>query len=171
MRIREIRKQKGITQQQLAEKIGVSLSVISRYESGTITPPSERLAKLAEVLGVSVEELNQSSGQPREDEVDAKRIKIDSWQKMQHYARQYILARSQGRCELCGRSLRNEDNGLEVQIHFIQRLSDGGQPIPENMAALCPICNVTVGRDAQGAFTEKLLAVARTVPDFTDEGE
>lgn len=55
--IKKAREQKGITQQQLAEKIGTNQSVIAGFESG-IKIPSLRVAKeLSEALGVSIDEL------------------------------------------------------------------------------------------------------------------
>lgn len=55
IRIRKIRKLRNITQQELAESIGVSKSTISKYESGNITNIKiDTLNKIADVLGVSI---------------------------------------------------------------------------------------------------------------------
>lgn len=53
-RIRELRKEKGMTQQDLAQKIGVKRAVISKYESGSIEPSLTQLQKIADALGVSL---------------------------------------------------------------------------------------------------------------------
>ena len=55
-RIREIRKSKGFTQEQLAEMVGVEPRHISRVEGGYNSPSIERLAKIAEALGVQINE-------------------------------------------------------------------------------------------------------------------
>ena len=55
-RIREIRKSKGFTQEQLAEMIGVEPRHISRVEGGYNSPSIERLAKISEVLEVPINE-------------------------------------------------------------------------------------------------------------------
>ena len=52
--LRRIRKEKKITQKQLAEKIGVQPSAISKYETGKVSPTIEQLEKIAEVLEVPV---------------------------------------------------------------------------------------------------------------------
>lgn len=52
--LRRIRKEKKITQKQLAEKIGVQPSAISKYETGKVSPTVEQLEKIAEVLEVPV---------------------------------------------------------------------------------------------------------------------
>ncbi|PKO97701.1 MAG: hypothetical protein CVU14_09930 [Bacteroidetes bacterium HGW-Bacteroidetes-9] len=54
-RIQEIRKQKNITQQKLAEMISVSKSMINRYENKGVQPPADILNKLADVLQTSVD--------------------------------------------------------------------------------------------------------------------
>ena len=54
-RLRSVRKELGLTQKQLGEKIGVGRTTISEYESGKIVPRQDGLIKLAEVLGVNVD--------------------------------------------------------------------------------------------------------------------
>ena len=56
-KIKEVRKSKNITQEQLAYMLGLTRSVISKYESGLIVPSMEQYFKLAMVLGVSLYEL------------------------------------------------------------------------------------------------------------------
>ena len=45
------RKAKKLTQAQLADAMGVDQAVISRWESGRVSPNAENLAKLKELLG------------------------------------------------------------------------------------------------------------------------
>jgi transcriptional regulator with XRE-family HTH domain len=52
-RIAEARKQRGLTQQQLAEICGKQREHIARWESGKVIPRFEQLDKLAEALGTS----------------------------------------------------------------------------------------------------------------------
>ncbi|QQE74635.1 helix-turn-helix transcriptional regulator [Brevibacillus composti] len=56
-RIRSFRKLKGLTQQSLAEKMGVSLSFVGSLERGTKTPSEPVLRKIASTLQVDYEEL------------------------------------------------------------------------------------------------------------------
>lgn len=52
------RKARGLTQQKLAEKAGVSLIVVTKVEQGfTKDPVMSSLVKLADVLGVTIDEL------------------------------------------------------------------------------------------------------------------
>lgn len=53
-RIKEIRNLKGMSQQQLADKLHVSKSLVSHWENSNRTPPMSGLVEVAEALGVSV---------------------------------------------------------------------------------------------------------------------
>jgi transcriptional regulator with XRE-family HTH domain len=54
-RLVEARKQRGLTQQTLADEVGVHVSQERRYEAGASQPTLEVLAGLAVVLGVSLD--------------------------------------------------------------------------------------------------------------------
>ena len=56
-KIREARKQKGITQEKLSEMLGVKRSVISKYETGLITPSIHQMEKIASALDVPLSQL------------------------------------------------------------------------------------------------------------------
>ena len=56
-RIKDLRLVAGLTQEQLAEKIGVKKQNISRYESGRVEPNIRTAKKLADALGVSLEDM------------------------------------------------------------------------------------------------------------------
>lgn len=54
-RIQVLRKQLGLTQVELADKIGVSKSQFIRYESKGVQPPANIINKLADILNTSVD--------------------------------------------------------------------------------------------------------------------
>ena len=54
-----LRKEKGLTQKELADKLGVTDKAVSRWETGKNYPDIEVLKKLADVLEVSVDDLLQ----------------------------------------------------------------------------------------------------------------
>lgn len=54
-KIKVLRKTRGITQEQLAEKLGLQRATISNYEIGRRSPHLKDLKNIAEVLGVSIE--------------------------------------------------------------------------------------------------------------------
>ena len=55
--LQKIRKSKGITQEQLAEKIKVSQTWIAYIETGRYTPNLKMFEKIAKALGVHVKDL------------------------------------------------------------------------------------------------------------------
>ena len=55
--ISEMRKEQGMTQEQLAEKLGVSQKSISRWENGKTMPDLSLYAPLCEALDIQVSEL------------------------------------------------------------------------------------------------------------------
>ena len=55
--IKEIRKEKGLTQEQLAEKLGVSQKSVSRWETGKTMPDYSLLPNICETLEINVAEL------------------------------------------------------------------------------------------------------------------
>ncbi len=56
-RLRQLRKEKKMTQGLLSIKTGVSQETISRYETGKTTPPADMLIRLAEFFDISVDYL------------------------------------------------------------------------------------------------------------------
>lgn len=57
--IAALRKEKGMTQLDLAEKMGVTDKAVSKWERDLSCPDINSIPKLAELLGVSVDELMQ----------------------------------------------------------------------------------------------------------------
>ena len=55
--IAECRKQKNLTQMQLAEKLGITDKAISKWERGIAMPDTSIMLELCEILGISVNEL------------------------------------------------------------------------------------------------------------------
>ncbi len=53
----ELRKEKNLTQSELAEKLGITNKAVSKWETGEAMPDTAQLLPLAEILGVSVDEL------------------------------------------------------------------------------------------------------------------
>jgi transcriptional regulator with XRE-family HTH domain len=57
LRLQKLRKQRGLTQKMLAERINKSLSAVSSYETNTQMPPLDVLISIASVLNVSIDYL------------------------------------------------------------------------------------------------------------------
>ncbi len=57
MKLRELREQKGVTQKEVAEAIGCTATVYSRYERGEREPDISTLCSLADYFEVSTDTL------------------------------------------------------------------------------------------------------------------
>ena len=53
----QLRKERGLTQEQLGEQLGVTNKTVSRWETGTYLPPVEALQSLSEIYGISINEI------------------------------------------------------------------------------------------------------------------
>ena len=60
-KLKEIRKKEGISQEQLAEKIGVTRQAITKWETGKGLPDVENMAIIAEIFKTTIDELLMDS--------------------------------------------------------------------------------------------------------------
>lgn len=67
--LRELRKEKGLTQQQLADEFGVTGRTVSRWETGSNLPDIDLLMLLADYYEVDLKEL--LSGSRKDDTMDS----------------------------------------------------------------------------------------------------
>ena len=67
MMISSLRKEKGMTQLQLAEKMGVTDKAVSKWERDLSFPDINSIPKLAEVFEISVDELMQVKTETKEN--------------------------------------------------------------------------------------------------------
>ena len=61
----QLRKLKNLTQEDIAEKVGVSRQAVAKWESGETIPDLEKARQLAGVLGVSLDDL--TNYEPKEN--------------------------------------------------------------------------------------------------------
>ena len=66
--LQELRKEKGLTQEQLAEQVGVARRTISRWETGSNMPDLDILIELSDFYDVDLREL--LSGERRSEQMD-----------------------------------------------------------------------------------------------------
>lgn len=70
-RLCELRKSRNLSQEQLAEKLGVSRQAVSKWERAEASPDTDNLIALAEVYDVSIDEiLTGKSRTPKNNDVD-----------------------------------------------------------------------------------------------------
>lgn len=95
-RLRELRKEKGLTQQQLGDIVGVTKVSICCYENGTRTPTLETLIDLADALNTKITDLLAIDyfAVAEDDEIttlNVAREEIHFIKKMRNYPRVYEM--------------------------------------------------------------------------------
>ncbi len=77
-----LRKRKGMTQQELADKLGVTNKAISKWETGEAFPDTALLVPLADIFGITVDELlrgrqaEPETAPPNESQAEAQRENV-----------------------------------------------------------------------------------------------
>ena len=80
--IRSLREERGLTQEQVADKIGITFQAVSSWERDEYKPDTEKLIKLAELFDVSVSALvEEKKG------VFATKNAIYNWEHMKTYVK------------------------------------------------------------------------------------
>ena len=62
--ISTLRKEKGMTQKELADLLNITDKAVSKWERDIAFPDTQTIPKLAEILGVSIEELMHAKSVP-----------------------------------------------------------------------------------------------------------
>ena len=67
-RLHDIRVLRGLTQEELAEALGVSRQAVSKWETGAADPSTSNLLALAKLFGAPAEELLWEMEREKDDE-------------------------------------------------------------------------------------------------------
>lgn len=75
-RLAGLRKKRGLSQQEVADILGVSRQAVSKWESGQTAPSTENLVRLSGIYGVSVDMLANSEAPLREPDGKPDRLTV-----------------------------------------------------------------------------------------------
>lgn len=79
-KIYTLRTQLGLSQEELAEKLGVSRQSVSKWETGQSVPDLEKIIKLSDLFGVSVDELVRAEERPQPPQPETKVVYVkEKW--------------------------------------------------------------------------------------------
>ncbi|MBR2431582.1 MAG: helix-turn-helix transcriptional regulator, partial [Clostridia bacterium] len=67
-RLYQYRKSNNLSQEELAERIGVSRQAVSKWERAEASPDTDNLIMLAKIYGVTLDELLNGKGEEQEEE-------------------------------------------------------------------------------------------------------
>lgn len=88
VKVRTLRKEMGLTQEQLADKMGMSVQAVSKWECADSYPDIGTLVRLADLFGVSIDALLREGESPKiynEDPIVAELPKDDKLRIVQVY--------------------------------------------------------------------------------------
>ncbi len=116
----QLRKERGMTQEQLGEKLGVSNKTVSRWETGTYLPPVEMLQTLSDFYGITINEIlaAQTLSQEQFREKAEENVKT---------------------------ALKNSTFGLNEKIAFFQRKWDKEHFVGNALGMLLALALIVVG--------------------------
>ncbi|MCI1858287.1 MAG: helix-turn-helix transcriptional regulator [Sporolactobacillus sp.] len=117
-RMKQLRKEHGLTQDQLAERLNVKKTTISNYETGYSTPSNEMLKKLASTLNVSTDYLLERTDNPALTGKDEK----DIAKTMNNLKKNLINGKDKGVLAFYGEPLSKEAiESILIQLEAIER--------------------------------------------------
>ena len=90
-KITNCRKEKGLTQEELAKTLGVSRQAVSRWESDLAFPETDKLTKLSKLFGVTVDWLlnYDSSSTPEAESVEQPKAAINFAEYLRNFYFEY----------------------------------------------------------------------------------
>lgn len=116
-RLSRLRKEKGLTQEDIASKVTISPQAVSKWENDISSPDISTLGQLADLLGVSVDELlGREEGSSKCESVDAEKVETEVVEDEDKYQ------------EHKDDSVRFDNEGIHVHSkdgHRVEVTSDG----------------------------------------------
>lgn len=133
-KLKALRKQTGMSQEQLAEKLGVSRQAVTKWETNAGIPDIENIMAIATLFGCSIDELlmnEQSAKHPAEYRFESiTEYDIDEPKRYDMKlggAKQFVLSGYEGekiRIRLASDTLSTLQNDFKVKIDDIRRRID-----------------------------------------------
>lgn len=133
IRIKEFRKNKRMTQKQVADYLGVEISTYAHYEKGDRTPSAKKLAKLAELYELNDEMLGvtmplETFVKYRTEDIELLKEVLDScsWIKndCNHNIRQYNQL-----IKAANPLLKSREEALSLTLIDVDKLNNGNDVI------------------------------------------
>jgi transcriptional regulator with XRE-family HTH domain len=125
-RLERFRKEKGYTQKELAQKIGISQVLISKYEKGTLSLSAEMLFRFAKALNISSDKILGLEGSDSKEKAPSLRI-IKRVRKIEK------LPPSQQKAILHTLDLAIDSAGKKL-LKWIDKLPAAFQPCPADQS-------------------------------------
>ena len=144
--LRELRKENNLTQEQLAEKFGVSSRSVSRWENGTTLPDLDILVELADYYNVEIQEIidGERKSEIMEKEEKEVLLKIADYadkQKKQSIIRAVTLFSLETLC--CGYAIAS----AVLVLNSNGQISAGYAVVPMFLTFVCSVALLINAKD------------------------
>lgn len=133
-KLKSIRKQAGMSQEQLAEKLGVSRQAVTKWETGAGIPDIENIMAISTLFGISIDELlSNEKGTKKPTEYIFESVTEYDIDEPKRYdmkfggAKQFVLSGYDGekiRVRLASNTLSTLQNDFKVKIDDIRKRID-----------------------------------------------
>ena len=133
-RIKAARKQAGLTQQELADKLDVSYVGVSQWESGRRNPKQQTLSRIAQVLDIPLSTLTGIRGMSEDELFDSI---VRAWSYADYQAT--VLQEQDGQQELIERWERICDELHKLHEDVVAEHRTECEKLPEREAELLKI--------------------------------
>lgn len=158
-KIRKYRKQAGLSQEELADRLEVSRQAVSKWEMGQSAPDPERIVRMSELFGVSTDALLKEAYAPA-----AAAAPQPAPQSLRHAGKVYII-------DINNRKLSAFDTFELEPVAFAGKgeaaVIGGGQA---GQTVRVPVCGLYgIGRGFLGLKRRSLLGMYATMEDARKE--
>ena len=147
-RLYELRKKQGLSQEELAEKLGVSRQAVSKWERSEASPDTDNLIALAKIYGLSLDELiyGEKEGKQKEnqtvEDTDSNTDKVEIGP-----GRIYVES--------------NDGDKVKIDLSGISVKSDNGEKVKINLNGIAIDCNDDNEDDDEEDFDEDEKEIIR----------
>ncbi|MBR5313299.1 MAG: helix-turn-helix transcriptional regulator [Clostridia bacterium] len=139
-KIRTLRKERGITQDELASALRVSFQSVSRWENGQTYPDIELIPKIAAYFGVTTDELLVEKGESvLKEERERKRS--------EYYNSIWSENDPAKKCDLALRAFREFPDDYRFAVDALRELTSDAKPRDEGLPIARELCTLLLNQD------------------------
>ena len=118
-RLCKLRKEHNLSQEQLAEKIGVSRQAVSKWERAEASPDTDNLIALAKIYGVTVDQLLTGSDSYKQEDATQEQTDSQPYHNEEKQEQNTDESNSQKKSKVSFKNgIHIDDNGDNVHIGF-----------------------------------------------------
>lgn len=145
--LKTVRRKKGLTQKQLAEKLNVSDKVISKWEVGDSFPDYSLLPNLSQILEVEIQEILNGEFSPKENKEENSKVKNKESVNTNNYVFVTNVNSNAGKKSIANEDVLDEVLGLKTKtgIKNLQCKNCGSTDIKlEDGYGICNNCGTKI---------------------------